>query len=92
MNEEAVKQFTTQPNIGKYLAEKLVMAGITSIDDLKDIGSEATFIRLMTLDHTLCINVLYALEGAVQGIRWHTINPGRKAELLDFFHLTKKGT
>lgn len=92
MNEELVKQFTTQPNIGTYLAEKLVMAGITSIDDLKDRGSEATFSRLITLDKTLCINVLYALEGAVQGIRWHTINPVRKAELLHFFHLIKKGT
>lgn len=91
MNEEEIKLFITQPNIGKHLAEKLIEAGITTVEELKDQGSEAIFTRLTTIDNTLCINVLYALEGAVQGIRWHSLNPGRKAELLDFFHQIKRG-
>jgi len=91
MNEEKIKLLTAQPNIGKYLAEKLIEASIPTIEELKDLGSEAVFTRLNTIDKTICINVLYALEGAVQGIRWHSLNSGRKAELLDFFHQIKRG-
>lgn len=91
MSEEAITHLMTQPNIGKYLAEKLVEAGINTYDQLKGKGSETAFVQLFTLDKTLCINVLYALEGAVQGIRWHTLSAGRKVELLDFFHQVKRG-
>jgi hypothetical protein len=32
---------------------------------------------------------LYALEGAIQGIRWHNLPKARKEELLHFFNQTK---
>ena len=77
------------PNIGKTLAEKLIQCGITSPDDLKSIGSENSFIRIKTIDHNACINMLYALEGAIQGIRWHNLDNNRKLELTEFYNRLK---
>ncbi len=73
------------PNIGKTLADKLIQVGISTPNDLKSIGSEDSFIRIKTVDNSACINMLYALEGAIQGIRWHDIDSMRKAELKNFF-------
>lgn len=91
-DEDAIKQLRLQPNIGNYLAEKLLNAEIYSIDHLRSIGSESAFIRLNSVDKSICINVLYALEGAVQGIRWHSLGKARKAELLDFYNQLKRSS
>lgn len=78
------------PNIGKTLENKLQEIGINSLEELQSIGAENTFIKIKTIDRTVCINMLYALEGAVQGIRWHGISKDRKQELLDFFNVINK--
>jgi DNA transformation protein and related proteins len=84
-------ELTKLPNIGKVLTEKLLMAGINSGQDLRNIGAENAIIKISTFDNNeICINMLYALEGAIQGIRWHKLSPKRKMELLDFFRLLKK--
>ena len=74
------------PNIGKILAEKLEQAGIHTPEELRQTGAESAFIKLKTIDETACTNMLYALEGAIQDIRWHNLSGNRKLELLDFFH------
>jgi len=79
------------PNIGKKLAERLDRAGIASAEALKSIGSENACIRIATIDPSnVCINMLYALEGAVQGIRWHGLDASRKEELRLFFGTMQK--
>lgn len=77
------------PNIGKVLKEKLLEAGISSLEELKSTGSEQAFLRIRTLHDSEdgCINMLYALEGAIQGIRWHGLPKERKAELKEFLKL-----
>lgn len=77
------------PNIGKILAQKLSEVGIYTPEDLCNTGAENAFIKLKTIDETACINMLYALEGAIQDIRWHKLSSNRKLELLDFFHSCK---
>jgi len=85
-----MNDLTELPNIGKTLAEKLVQAGITTPDDLKSAGSENTFIKLKTIDSNACLNMLYALEGAIQGIRWHSLDKNTMSELKEFYdHLNK---
>ena len=79
-----------QINIGSVLAQKLAEIGITTIEQLRITGAEQAFIRLETLDCTACINMLYALEGAVQGVRWHSLPKERKHELMEFFRSLKK--
>lgn len=79
------------PNIGKELAYKLEVVGISCEEELKNIGSEDALIRINTLeDGGACINMLYALEGAIQGIRWHGLSKDRKESLLDFYRSIKK--
>lgn len=77
--------FKSTPNIGIKLAEHLNQVGINNRRDLEELGAENAFIRIKTLDPMACINTLYALEGAVQNIRWHHLPSNRKLELLDFF-------
>ncbi len=73
------------PNLGKTLINKLQEAEIENIEQLRMIGSEKAFLRLKTIDPDACINMLYALDGAVQGIRWHQLSKERKEELKFYF-------
>jgi len=56
---------------------------------LLEIGTEQAFIRLSTIDNTACFSMLQALEGAIQGIRWHDLPKERKAELKEFFDMRR---
>jgi DNA transformation protein and related proteins len=77
------------PNIGEVLADKLEQAGIKNEKELKIMGSEKAFLLVKEVDPKACINHLYALEGAVQGIRWHSLAKDKKNELKEFFDLCK---
>jgi DNA transformation protein len=81
---------TDMPNIGNTLVDKLKTVGIKTPNDLINIGSENAFIRLITIDPDACINSLYALEGAVQGIRWHDLPDSDKLRLKSFFKSVSK--
>ncbi len=72
------------PNIGRVLEEQLTAVGIETPQQLRDAGSEAAFIRLRTLDPEACTSKLNALEGAIQGVRWHSLDAQRRAELKEF--------
>lgn len=84
VNKEDLSQL---PNIGKVLKDRLIEVGINTSSDLKSIGSEQAFLALRERDPEACINELLALEGAIQGIRWHVLNESRKAELKEFHKL-----
>ena len=81
-------ELTTLPNIGKTLATKLIQCGIDDINSLKTSGSENAFLRIKSIDDSACINMLYALEGAIQGVRWHALSSDKKNELKDFYNLS----
>lgn len=78
------------PNVGKTRSELLKLAGINNAGQLRTTGTENVFVKLMTIDKDACLSKLYAIEGAVQGIRWHSIDKTRKAELKQFFNQIKK--
>lgn len=85
-----MKKLTDLPNIGKTLSEKLNSIGITNEQELKETGSENAIIRIAAFKNDdACINMLYALEGAIQGIRWHGLDKARKEELRAFYHQLK---
>jgi DNA transformation protein and related proteins len=77
-------------NIGKELEKRLKQVGIDSYEDLKTIGSEQAFLRLQTVEPGACLSQLCALEGAVQGIRWHQLPFERKEELKLFLKMTHR--
>lgn len=77
---------TKLPNIGPVLADQLNTIGVCTEQDLKEMGSENAVIKIVTFEHSgVCINMVYALEGAIQGIRWHGLSRERKEELKVFF-------
>ena len=77
------------PNIGKVLASKLNEAGITTAEQLTQTGAENAFLKLSVDDPSACYNMLCALEGAIQGIRWHHLQKERKDELKAFLRMKK---
>ncbi|WP_291570269.1 TfoX/Sxy family protein [Clostridium sp. UBA4548] len=74
------------PNIGDKLEAQLKEVGIHTVDQLKQVGSKQAWLDIRTIDSSACINRLYALEGAIQGIRWHSLSGEVKSQLKDFFH------
>lgn len=74
------------PNIGKVLSQKLEDIGINNSVDLKKYGSKNIFLKIKEIDKDICLNSLYALEGAIQGIRWHDLDKTTKQELKNFFY------
>ncbi len=76
-----MEDLSSLPNIGAILASKLHAAGISSYDDLVDAGSVGAVVRIKDDDRTACYNMLYALEGAIQGIRWHSIPKNERRAL-----------
>lgn len=74
------------PGIGRTLEEKLHLAGVESPEALRAMGSQAAFLRVReSVDAQACLHMLYALEGAAQGIAKKEISTQRKAQLKAFF-------
>lgn len=76
-------------NIGKQLEKLLEEVGINTIDELKKIGSIEAGIRL-TLNNEFCANKLYAMEGAIQNIRWHELPKEYRDELYKKYQESAK--
>jgi DNA transformation protein len=72
-------------NIGKVMAERLNEAGIVTVEDLFELGSKKAFMKMVEADNEVCISMLYALEGAIQGIRWHDLDREIREELKKFY-------
>lgn len=73
------------PNIGKTMKKRLVAVGINDVEALMETGSKEAFIKLRLLEGDTCFSSLCALEGAIEGIRWHNLDSETKAELKKFF-------
>ncbi|MFA6581973.1 MAG: TfoX/Sxy family protein, partial [Paludibacter sp.] len=78
-----------QPNIGKDTETKLIQVGINSYAELKAVGTELAFLRLQTLDPGACIQLLYGLEGAIEGIPATRLPTEKKQELREFHRMAK---
>lgn len=74
------------PNIGEKLEMQLISIGIESISQLESMGSKDVWFKLRQIDPTACINRLYAIEGAIQRKRWHSLSKEVKDDLKDFYN------
>ena len=77
-------------NIGKVLELKLEAVGIDSIDELKKVGTEETFLRLLSMNKNTSRSVIFSVEGAITGVRWHKLDEKRKVELREFYDSSVK--
>jgi len=77
------------PNIGKTIELQLNEVGIKTPKQLIEIGSKQAWLRIKGIDDSACINRLYGLEGAIQGVRWHNLSKEVKIELKEFYNTFK---
>ena len=78
------------PNIGKVLEEQLNAVGIENLEQLKANGSKEAWQRIKEIDESACIHRLYAIEGAIQGIKKSGLSDDVKKELKDFYNGIQK--
>ncbi|PKM49013.1 MAG: competence protein TfoX [Firmicutes bacterium HGW-Firmicutes-7] len=84
-----MSELSKLPNIGKSIEEQLNIIGIATYDQLKEIGSKQAWLRIRGIDDSACINRLCALEGAIQGIRWHNLSEDTRHDLKEFYNKFK---
>ena len=83
-------ELTTLPNIAAKLEAQLADAGITTIEELRRVGSREAWLRILACDPSACIMRLSALEGAIQGVRWHYLDEETKQSLKEFYREQKR--
>lgn len=76
-------------NLGPTLVNQLKSVGITNFEELEELGSMETWLKIQKIDSSACINRLYALEGALQNIRWHDLSEEDKSKLKEFYNQHK---
>jgi len=72
-------------NIGKVAESQLNEIGITTLEELQEIGSKEAWLAIRENDSSACFSKLCGLEGAIQGIRWHNLSENDKKNLKDFY-------
>jgi DNA transformation protein len=81
-----MNNLSQMPNIGEILEKKLIKVEVNSPAELKELGSRAAFLRIRNIDDSACYNMLCALEGAIQGVRWHGLPPEVKKDLKEYYN------
>lgn len=76
-------------NIGSVVEEQLNAVGITTYEQLKEIGSRQAWLHIKAIDPSACIHRLYALEGAIQGVKKAQLSVEKKEELKEFYNSFK---
>lgn len=77
------------PNIGEVVEDQLNQVGITTYEQLKEIGSKEAWLKIKSIDVSACIHRLYAIEGAIEGVKKSQLPAVKKAELKEFYNTLK---
>ena len=79
------------PNLGDVVVKQLKAIGIQTPDELRSLGSVRAALKLSDAGFEVCSSKLAALEGAIRGVRWHTIPSEERAGLRDSFDKQRAG-
>ncbi len=82
-------ELSNLPNIGKEVERQLNETGIFTYEDLKTAGAKKAWLKIQAMDSSACIHRLYALEGAIRGIKKGLLPQERKEELKEFYNFHK---
>lgn len=85
-----MSELSKLPNIGKVVEQQLLEVGIETPEQLKQVGSKQAWLSIKEIDSSACYNRLCGLEGAIQGIRWHSLSEDIKKELKEFYNSSKE--
>ncbi len=77
------------PNIGSVVEQQLFEIGITTYQALKQVGSRQAWLHIKAIDDSACLHRLYALEGAIQGVKKTLLPLDVKADLKAFYDAHK---
>lgn len=70
-------------SVGPKSAAWLRQVGIRTHEDLEAAGAVAAFVKCKRAGFRPSLNLLYALEGALQGCHWQKVPEERRAELAE---------
>lgn len=73
------------PNVGNVLEKNLIEAGISTPEQLREIGTKEAFLRIRMIDPTVCFHMLYGIQGAIEGKRDNLLSDEVKQELKEFY-------
>lgn len=69
-------------NLGPRSAAMLDKAGIEDVDTLHALGAVRAYAQVKQAGLKPSLNLLWALEGAIQGVHWQTVVTKQRFELL----------
>lgn len=84
-----MNELSKLPNISKVVEGQLNDVGIDNVNELINIESRKAWLNIKEIDESACLNRLMALEGSIQGIRWHDLSDEDKKNLKDFYNAQK---
>jgi DNA transformation protein and related proteins len=79
------------PNLGNVVVAQLAQAGITTPAQLRRAGSVGAAVKLASIGVSVCASKLSALEGAIRGVRWHSIPADERKALMARFEKRAAG-
>jgi len=71
-------------NIGKELERKLKVVGITTTEQLRQVGSQEAFIRVKAYYPNVCLVHLMAIEGAISDMEYNHLPEDVQRSLKEF--------
>jgi hypothetical protein len=79
-----MRPLTSLKNIGQKSARWLKLVGITSAEDLYEIGAVDAYLRAKNaFPGRVSLNLLYALQGALLDIHWSDLPPSMREKLRE---------
>ena len=91
MQQQDSRRISEMRNLGPACESDLNLAGIQTAEEVKQLGVEETFLRMLVGrkklgKNTSCCNAvyLYALHGAIHDIDWRAIPEEKKKEYRMF--------
>ena len=74
------------PNLTFQLEVLLFEAGITNEETLRALGARECWLKMRAKNRALGIKVLFALEGAIEGLHEAALPAGTRRELTEWFN------
>ncbi len=68
--------------LGPRSQQMLARAGITTLEELRRLGSIAAFVRAKRANTGVSLNLLWGLEAALTGESWQSVARQHRASLL----------
>jgi DNA transformation protein and related proteins len=76
------QQIKDLKSLGPKSQDMLAKAGITSVEQLRTMGSVAAYVQTQRIQNNVSLNLLWALESALTGLPWQEVAREHRTSLL----------